>query len=303
MSSAALQAAPRQPTSLSSPIQSPSSRQYTSSHSSPTNEAYHAQQSNTASPVSRRPPSRKASGNDPSPSLELNPRSLMYQAPTPPSEQHSPIAARFSDMPPVAPPRTSSTQHGGASRRGNPSSDRAAQSSRQPPADQTRSASHADPNGVENSRTKRPITTHLPTESAGRSPQSRDPRPAETTLPIRASHQPTSSRPPREISENVVRAASEAEDANGRTVKKEYQGSPTQDDERAAASPVVPTGQEDRRGGRSRHEHLRAHRGTSKFGDFILGNTIGEGEFGKVKLGWKQDNTSVQVWQHCFLGC
>lgn len=52
---------------------------------------------------------------------------------------------------------------------------------------------------------------------------------------------------------------------------------------------------EERRGGRSRHDYSnRAHKGTAKFGDFILGNTIGEGEFGKVKLGWKQDS-SVQV--------
>jgi protein-serine/threonine kinase len=49
-----------------------------------------------------------------------------------------------------------------------------------------------------------------------------------------------------------------------------------------------------RRSGRSRHDHSRSHKATSKFGDFILGNTIGEGEFGKVKLGWKQDS-NVQV--------
>ena len=51
---------------------------------------------------------------------------------------------------------------------------------------------------------------------------------------------------------------------------------------------------DERRGGRSRQDHSRSHKGTTKFGDFILGNTIGEGEFGKVKLGWKQDS-SVQV--------
>ena len=32
----------------------------------------------------------------------------------------------------------------------------------------------------------------------------------------------------------------------------------------------------------------------TKFGDYILGQTLGEGEFGKVKLGWKKDG-SVQV--------
>ncbi|KAG8629920.1 hypothetical protein KVT40_001539 [Elsinoe batatas] len=52
------------------------------------------------------------------------------------------------------------------------------------------------------------------------------------------------------------------------------------------------------RGGqqRSRQEHLRnsAPKRETKFGDYILGQTIGEGEFGKVKLGWKKDG-GVQV--------
>ncbi|CAK3950620.1 Serine threonine- kinase KIN4 [Lecanosticta acicola] len=48
---------------------------------------------------------------------------------------------------------------------------------------------------------------------------------------------------------------------------------------------------------RSRHEHLKHQAGSrreSKFGDYILGNTIGSGEFGKVKMGWKKDSP-VQV--------
>ena len=47
---------------------------------------------------------------------------------------------------------------------------------------------------------------------------------------------------------------------------------------------------------RSRQEHLRqpGHRKEVKFGDYILGQTLGEGEFGKVKMGWKKDS-SVQV--------
>ncbi|KAJ2960894.1 hypothetical protein NQ176_g11029 [Zarea fungicola] len=71
-----------------------------------------------------------------------------------------------------------------------------------------------------------------------------------------------------------------------------YRQSPSRDD--AAPAPSVSSGTpDDRRGDRRRQEHPRTHK-TSKFGDFILGNTIGEGEFGKVKLGWKQDS-SVQV--------
>ena len=37
-----------------------------------------------------------------------------------------------------------------------------------------------------------------------------------------------------------------------------------------------------------------AARKETKFGEYILGQTLGEGEFGKVKLGWKKDG-SVQV--------
>lgn len=48
---------------------------------------------------------------------------------------------------------------------------------------------------------------------------------------------------------------------------------------------------------RSRQEHLKqasSSRKEVKFGDYILGQTIGEGEFGKVKMGWKKDSP-VQV--------
>lgn len=52
------------------------------------------------------------------------------------------------------------------------------------------------------------------------------------------------------------------------------------------------------RGGaaRSRQDYSAsaARRKETKFGEYILGQTLGEGEFGKVKLGWKKDG-SVQV--------
>lgn len=47
-----------------------------------------------------------------------------------------------------------------------------------------------------------------------------------------------------------------------------------------------------RAGLRSRQDHSATHRKETKFGDYILGQTLGEGEFGKVKMGWKKDGGS-----------
>ena len=51
-----------------------------------------------------------------------------------------------------------------------------------------------------------------------------------------------------------------------------------------------------RSAGRSRQDHSASasRRKETKFGEYMLGQTLGEGEFGKVKLGWKKDG-SVQV--------
>ena len=63
---------------------------------------------------------------------------------------------------------------------------------------------------------------------------------------------------------------------------------------------VVPSeGVEDsgRGGSRSRHDHAASsskREKSTRFGEYYLGNTLGEGEFGKVKMGWKQEG-GVQV--------
>ena len=59
-------------------------------------------------------------------------------------------------------------------------------------------------------------------------------------------------------------------------------------------APVVDEGVDD--GGRRRQDYSKqpTRRKDVQFGDYMLGQTLGEGEFGKVKLGWKKDG-SVQV--------
>lgn len=77
--------------------------------------------------------------------------------------------------------------------------------------------------------------------------------------------------------------------------------SPTSNSAAAGLRVVDNEGVEDtRRGGsRSRHDHASSGKRekNSRFGEYYLGNTLGEGEFGKVKMGWKQEG-GVQV--SCF---
>ncbi|EMR65515.1 putative camk camkl kin4 protein kinase protein [Eutypa lata UCREL1] len=124
-------------------------------------------------------------------------------------------------------------------------------------------------------------------------------------MPVRthtsSSNTANSKQPSREASEVLNRViVSHPEDDLDRERERLEEAHPhsqqgTGDDDDTAPPPITLNDAPDeaRRSGRSRHDHSKREKG-SKFGDYYLGNTIGEGEFGKVKLGWKQDG-GVQV--------
>ncbi|ATY62661.1 Serine threonine-kinase KIN4 [Cordyceps militaris] len=282
--SAALQSSRHQPPPVltSSPLPPASNRQYMSSHASPTRESYGSLPISPASQSAGRPPSRKTSSgaaaypNDVTTTLAARPTTnsaFNYNSPQPvPSDP-------LSTMAPPAPPRTSSSYQNGNSRRYTP--EKLTDTSKHVHAEPSRNEHrHADQNGhYDSPKARRSPPSHIAHQDASRQTGSRDGRQQETVIPIRTHQSDTPRRTP-EASDTLNRIITNPEE--------NYRVSPSRE---SAPAPSVPSGTPDDR--RRRQEHPRSHR-TSKFGDFILGNTIGEGEFGKVKLGWKQDS-SVQV--------
>ncbi|KAI1821300.1 hypothetical protein F4861DRAFT_542120 [Xylaria intraflava] len=243
------------------------------------------------------------------------------------AEQQRPAASRRRHEPPVAPPRTSSTQHGGnpgsgppSSRRAGRAEERAAAASNRTPGEPGKidANGYSDPNlisyGEAGSRTKRGAPHRASQEAPHPSNGPREHRQsATTTIPIHTRDQHTTStsskQPSREASEvlnrvivsqpevDLEREKERLGAAQPRPVSalQDEQGDEEEDDA-AAPPPLVHMHEaqdESRRGGRSRHDHSKREK-SSRFGEYVLGHTIGEGEFGKVKLGWKQDG-GVQV--------
>ncbi|KAJ9150431.1 Serine/threonine-protein kinase MARK2 [Pleurostoma richardsiae] len=297
--STALQTAP-QPTSVAAlntpPLvpASPANRPYASSHSSPAREAYHANpQDPTASSSSNRP-SRKHSASD-SPMSSRTAIASPVPVTGAASEYQPSSSDRRRNMATAVPPRTSSTQHtqgsasgGSSSRRAAYANDRGTSSSRRGP-DSNGLADNGQPYqdeaAAQSSRSRR--THHAAQEAPQRSSSHREGR---------------SGGPSREASEilnSILISQPEVDIERERermALAQPHLNESLQDVDDAAPPPVVATaehGDEGRRGGRSRHDHSKREKHT-KFGEYILGNTIGEGEFGKVKLGWKQEG-GVQV--------
>lgn len=291
MSSAALQSAPHQQTALSA----------LNAHSS------------SSSPANQQPQSTMSSRTTLASPAPVMTASTEYERP--PSNRRRPDA-------PVAPPRTSSTQHGHS---GSQSSRRAGRTEDQqtavPPKrtpgenGRTNANGYSDPNQAvyeeSNSRAKRAASQHVPSETSA-ADSSRDHRQTVSTVPVRTRDQQASStsvkQPSREASEvlnrvivsqpevDLERERERQEEAQPHSASASAHGYGQDDNDDAAAPPVVRAHEaqdESRRSGRSRHDHSKREK-SSRFGDYYLGNTIGEGEFGKVKLGWKQDG-GVQV--------
>ena len=327
MSSAALQStlSPHpQTATASSGSGSPSShRQYIPTHS-PSREAYYAPRETTsASPASSRRPSRRPSDNN----QELNPASPMTSRTALASPATAAPASTSSDYERSGsnrrrhevPPRTSSTQQGStgssSSRRAARAEERerAADSPRQSQVEQARpntsTNGRSEPNRTyyddPSSRSRRAVSHHIAAEPTDKSSSNKEYRQTvSTTIPVRthttSSNTTTNSKQPsREASEVlnrvIVSRPEEDVDRERERLEEAHPHSQTDVDPDDAAPPPIAVNAQDegRRGGRSRHDHSRREK-ASKFGDYYLGNTIGEGEFGKVKLGWKQDG-GVQV--------
>ncbi|CAK7268162.1 hypothetical protein SEPCBS119000_002922 [Sporothrix epigloea] len=203
--------------------------------------------------------------------------------------------------PPVAPPRTSSQQR-------QPQNQSPFMSGIPPSGSGSRKAMATVPAGSDSPRAR---TREAYGDDAVRRRQQQGQEYAQQsasgssnpvmTLPIR-NRSPQSSpraplREPSEILNSMIFSQDEID--VGREKARLAMASQDNYDE-AAPPPIIATSstidlpvEDSRRSGRSRQDHSRREK-QIKFGEYILGNTIGEGEFGKVKLGWKQEG-GVQV--------
>ncbi|KAI0126784.1 hypothetical protein BJ170DRAFT_418916 [Xylariales sp. AK1849] len=304
MSSAALQSAPHQPTALAA------SGQYTPNQSPSREGGYYARDNqNTASPASSKRPSRRPSGNTYPEHTQSSPMTsrTAITSPVPVAgDQASSTSAstRRRHEAPVAPPRTSSNQQGSSgassSRRAARAEERAANSPRRTGPAEGNSA-RAVQNGYEGENGRRRGTQQEHASKGSSSREERHNSTATSTMPVRSATSSSSKQPSREASEvlnRVIVSQPEVDLEREQERLGESQPHHPEDYDDAIAPPIAATkeaGDEasSRAGRRSRHDHSKREK-TSKFGDYYLGNTIGEGEFGKVKLGWKQDG-GVQV--------
>ena len=355
MSSAALQSAPHQPTTVGShsPIPATSSnRPYPAGSQS--RDPYYNQSPTNASPSSTRRPSRRPSGNG----AQQNNNTTQPQHYSPSGTGassgaargavpalSSPLSATSSSghavmspgdhqrgVPPIVSPRTSSNRTSGQSAATADRSERSRRAAHNNESttsprvttdgqydrtDRHRSNGVGQVNGASGddaaaaSRARRKAQ-HSPEAVPHRPSGSREQPRATGSAAVSNSRQPVGAISPpgglsREASEVLNRVViSKPEVDIEREHERMLEAQPT-----SPNSHHTPAGdlnisspdavEESTRGPRSRHDHASSsgkREKNSKFGDYYLGNTLGEGEFGKVKMGWKQEG-GVQVSMLC----
>ncbi|KAB8218088.1 hypothetical protein BDV33DRAFT_232371 [Aspergillus novoparasiticus] len=225
---------------------------------------------------------------------------LTSTAPAPAQNNHrSTVHPDLLGAPPVPPPRTSSTQrsHGSSerapgSRHGKSKSDERSTHHRERRREDSRSRRPAPRTSEDQSGGTGEVNTRSPAASSSAPMRSENPTeafPGQGTLVKESStliNQVLVSDPSVDIEREQVRQA-------GTSVSPTTDGTPTPGLGLVGSDGVDDGG----RGGlRSRHDYNEnsIKRKETTFGQYILGQTLGEGEFGKVKLGWKRDG-SIQV--------
>ncbi|KAF2177651.1 Pkinase-domain-containing protein [Zopfia rhizophila CBS 207.26] len=319
MSSAAVQASGPSISNRSYPQQQ-------SSHNG--REQYYNQQSPVAaSPASSRKPSRRPSGNGASPNTPTTPQAhhspaistnsnlnTLRAQPLPPSTNASPTMTPTATMAtgaPMPPPRTSSHRNQpstATSGTNSPSASRTAQSAAYNSAsDKERSREDpttAGPNVAQSRRKGHPSPKDSPRHQGSSNRAKPSPtQPTHSRSATAVGQPPTGTNLPREESTVINRIV--IADPQGDIAREEARQAEARPG--AAGTDITPItglglvgseGVDDggRGGGKSRQDHSKSENSgkRSRFGNYILGQTLGEGEFGKVKMGWKKDS-SVEV--------
>jgi protein-serine/threonine kinase len=356
MSSAALQTAPHQPTSVGShsPIAATSSSRPYTAGSSQSRDGYYNQPPTNASPSSTRRPARRPSGNGAS--ANSNPQTnQQYYSPsgststsaamTTRPHASSPVATTMSPtgypvmapgdhqrgVPPVVSPRTSSnrsTAHAASAAADRSRRTRYTSESTNSPQQATsgdgqqerverqRSNGNTQTNGADRSIDDAALAAARARRRAQQSPGAIPHRPSgnretrsqqsaaatQRSAAMGGTGTSSPSGPSREASEvlnRIIVSQPEVDiEREQERMAEAIPSSPTSQVTPRQLTVVPSEGIEDGgRGSRSRHDHTASsgkRERNSKFGEYYLGNTLGEGEFGKVKMGWKQEG-GVQV--------
>ncbi|PYH95422.1 kinase-like protein [Aspergillus ellipticus CBS 707.79] len=230
--------------------------------------------------------------NDPQPqSLPYTTHASPAVTPAAPSSEQdphrSPVYPDLLGAPPVPPPRTSSTHRSHHSSSSRPSGEKSSSSRHGKNRADDRSASHRERKGDD--AQYRHMEEQAMNTRAPHSEETMEALPVSGALAKESStviNQVLVSDPSVDIEREQVRQVGTS-------------ASPSTDSAPASGLGLVGSdGVDDggRGGLRSRHDYSEqdAKRKETTFGQYILGQTLGEGEFGKVKLGWKRDGT-IQV--------